>query len=404
MHGDTWMEQLVCPENEIESETQPGSEICSSNSSAFDEDELVQEADSGSHEDFQATFVGFWGRATISANRLTWNVGEEVEISVLSSTSFRMFYYGWDEKKRVYVGKFYMAELGEDGRLHWDDGDVWVKGQADFEGKWAAATIRENILMWNEGEEVPISVLSRSSLQMVYIGKVYIAEIRDDCALHWDDGDVWHRARSSAGTSTRCADPCKADDQKVRRTTTRDSTCQLDAKLAQHPPAIAHANSHQNQSRIGNDQASDSTRFTKVSSASAADVCGSTEKAAKVAVVLTPTNATVYKGVVKKFRGSYGWLACEAVAVDYPDCEGILVHKNDCRFKPRQGDHVCFRLAINDQGGPQAVKVTDLASNQQRNSQPAKAVPITAPGTNLVINARDWFNASASERSRMRSK
>merc|ERR1719392_138896 len=71
---------------------------------------------------------------------------------------------------------------------------------------------------------------------------------------------------------------------------------------------------------------------------------------------LVPTNTKVYQGTIKWFRGSYGWLVCDAVAADYPDCD-VMVHKKDCNFKPALGDQVCFRLALNGYGNPQAVSV-----------------------------------------------
>merc|ERR1739848_243810 len=99
-------------------------------------------------------------------------------------------------------------------------------------------------------------------------------------------------------------------------------------------------------------------------------------------IALTPVNTTVYQGVVTWFRGSYGWLSCEAVSAEYTDID-IMVHKNDCSFRPRLGDKVCFRLALNDRRRPQAVRVK-METDQR-------------------INARDWFDATASERSNMLS-
>lgn len=109
------------------------------------------------------------------------------------------------------------------------------------------------------------------------------------------------------------------------------------------------------------------------------DVCTSDTKKP---VILEPINHKVYQGVVTWFRGSYGWIVSEAVAIDYPGCD-IMVHKNDCNHKLCQGSSVCFRLALNDLGNPQAVKV----------SKPAD-----------VINARDWFSARDSQRLKTKSK
>merc|ERR1712232_666642 len=75
----------------------------------------------------------------------------------------------------------------------------------------------------------------------------------------------------------------------------------------------------------------------------------SMSRGTKAPMACSPINAKVYQGVVTWFRGSYGWLDCEAVAADYPHCH-VMIHKNDCRdFKPKFGDRVFFRLALNGQ-------------------------------------------------------
>jgi len=174
-------------------------------------------------------FEGVWVQARISENTLTWNEGEDVRICALSQTAFLMHY----------VGIVYYAELCKDGRLHWDDNDVWtrnveetqisplcsqtpslveqVKSSVDvlqdiseapvassvdereiahpcaFEGVWAQAHISGNTLTWNEGEDVRICPLSQTTFRMHYVDNVYYAELCRDGRLHWDDNDVWTR-------------------------------------------------------------------------------------------------------------------------------------------------------------------------------------------------------------------
>jgi hypothetical protein len=88
--------------------------------------------------------------------------------------------------------------------------------------------------------------------------------------------------------------------------------------------------------------------------------------------------------VVKYFRGSFGWIVCEAVAVDFPGRD-IMVHKSDCLgdFRPKQGDTVSFRLALNGRVDPQAMKVGRFEA--------------------VEINAREWFQATTAERSKLRT-
>merc|ERR1712217_730367 len=163
----------------------------------------------------QTDFGGAWVPASIFGDMLFWNEGEEVSIEVLSSKKFSM----------CYVGVTYVAELSDDGTLHWDDGDVWCHRDSvtckkndmqtcdqnlshkdlKFDGVWGPAYLKEGNLTWNEGETVQIDVLSDTQFRMVYVGKTYSAELRSDGKLYWSDGDRWSRqsishSSLSAGT------------------------------------------------------------------------------------------------------------------------------------------------------------------------------------------------------------
>jgi len=85
-----------------------------------------------------------------------------------------------------------------------------------------------------------------------------------------------------------------------------------------------------------------------------------------------------YKGTIKFFRGSFGWVACEDVWGQYG--RDTFLHINDCDggYKPELGDVVMFSLSEDNVGNPKAVH-----AHPQR-----------------VIAARDWFQKrdSASRR------
>jgi len=77
----------------------------------------------------------------------------------------------------------------------------------------------------------------------------------------------------------------------------------------------------------------------------------------RTVIVSAPVSAKQYQGYVKYFRGTFGWVECGEVAKIFPNCD-VFVHINDCDFRPRQWDKVCFQLAEDDQGKPKAVKVS----------------------------------------------
>merc|ERR1712032_923252 len=141
-------------------------------------------------------FEGDWRCASICNGTLTWKEGEHIEITVTSRTSFRM----------TYVGKVYEAWLLDDGKLQWDDGDVWTRGpvsccDAKFDCDWGCASIGNGMLVWKEGEEVAITVISCRHFKMTYAGKDYEAWLLEDGKLQWDDGDVWVRRGKEASES-----------------------------------------------------------------------------------------------------------------------------------------------------------------------------------------------------------
>merc|ERR1712048_1017762 len=84
----------------------------------------------------------------------------------------------------------------------------------------------------------------------------------------------------------------------------------------------------------------------------------------------------------KWFRGSFGWVVCRKVAKLFPG-KDVMLHKNNCGFKPRLGDTILFQLAENQQGDPQAVNVIRSAAN---------------------IDSKESYKARASDEPRLSSK
>jgi hypothetical protein len=396
---DDWKEDAVegsSSDTEVPSESH--SEV-----SVGDRDELEQKFGANVAE---AAFDGMWSKAYIHRNLLTWFEGtwdaplSPVVIKVVTTNRFEMTW-----------GPMYCAELRDDGRLHWDDGDVWTRVQPKFEGSWRDATISKNRLTWNEGEEVAIDMLSHSSFRMFYLGKMYTAEVKDNGTLCWDDGDVW-RWQERNPNVVRVMPPwlmgCRRKPRNILATTdspktskptsstlecvVRDSPMASKARPGAHQDtksdvlewngqALHHAVSSESYGSGSHCQSDvdrtavfrDNADKGSVRDASAKGVVASTvslhihtvndsagsrlsDLSVKTQITLTPINGTVYHGEVKSFKGSYGWLVCKALKADYPNCD-VMMHKNDCNFRPRWGNRVIFRLALNGYGNPQAVEV-----------------------------------------------
>merc|ERR1719362_2810190 len=327
---------------------------------------------------YAAEFDCDWGCASICNAKLSWKDGEEVAITVLSCRHFKM----------TYAGKDCGAWLLEDGKLQWDDGDVWARGPvsfcaAEFDCDWGCASIGNGMLVWKVGEEVAITVISCSHFKMTYAGKDYKAWLLEDGKLQWDDGDVWVRRGKEASESI---------DRTWKAVNTAEAeVTALDPRAKQHLRFPCDQRHKQN--TVPARQTASSQRHG-VASASVwrpselrrhssqpkdgpvlARSKGPAENVSSYAAV-EPRSKTPYEGNIKYFRGSYGWVYSPDVQKEFGGAD-VFLHINDCGdgFRPRQGDAVTFQLSKDQKGNPKAVQ----------------ALPPVATAALVMIDAHEWF-------------
>jgi hypothetical protein len=255
-------------------------------------------------------------------------------------------------------------------------------------------------LTWNEGEDVELAVVSSKKFHMSYVGVDYFAELRDDGKLHWSDGDVWTRRQlvkkqdelvlgksSQVEKHTSQTVNLNAPKQKLPVFTTpghvfsssgRQSSTKVVTKPSKSSLESAHGNSQSSLGQISQMRerafSSSDSKFDGVLSSSTKMAAGQMAQG-KCVVTSSPIDGRKFKSVVKFFRGSFGWIACEELSKEYCGRD-TYVHINDCDFRPKVGDEVEFRLALGQDGGPKAVRVTLVKEPQ-------------------IIDARDWFAARA---------
>jgi hypothetical protein len=71
-------------------------------------------------------FEGAWSnRGVISGHTLTWTHGQE------ATTTAPLTITGYRKLQMDFEGRSHSGELREDGRLHWDDGDIWTRQQLE---------------------------------------------------------------------------------------------------------------------------------------------------------------------------------------------------------------------------------------------------------------------------------
>jgi len=78
-----------------------------------------------------------------------------------------------------------------------------------------------------------------------------------------------------------------------------------------------------------------------------------------------------YQGVVKSFKGSFGFISCGEVAEKFGGRDTFL-HKNDVNGVPQEGSRVSFRLVLDAKSNPKAEAATlEVREEEERVKAPA---------------------------------
>merc|ERR1712151_957077 len=100
------------------------------------------------------------------------------------------------------------------------------------------------------------------------------------------------------------------------------------------------------------------------------------ERAPDTAAAPKYADSTWYIGVVKHFKGSFGFLICEELQARFPGQDVFLLKSDCCAGGPRVGDRMQFRLVISD-GNPKAVQAR-LAEEEKTSKLAAEWKPAEA--------------------------
>jgi cold shock CspA family protein len=380
--------------------------------------------------DVEARFHGVWGPAFIEKDSLVWNEGEAVKIDIVSETQFSMTYY-CDQQ---YTSKVFSAELHNDGKLHWSDGDVWsretAQGTCDsavprvlppWLRKYSRRSRRDEPPQMEPRVRCPdVSEMQDTSVQLCKRanGDMHTSSSPPNPAPITSDTSApkvlppWLQKKTR---KCRTDEPMTSSQMEPRvgfihGTDAKESSKQrADSELhgsGSYPCVVSVAASDdipvglartrqdtQSTDRNRNCSKADSqTHECIISSSCVLPTCSSVHIAETAPTCQETILSGPHKGIVKWFRGSYGWVDCAEVKAKYSDCD-IFLHMNDCDFKPRQGDAVDFFVAPGDMGNPKAVRVTQ-----------AKAVQMAKEKAVEMTNGRDYFAARDAKLAMQRRK
>mmetsp|Transcript_80112 Transcript_80112/g.126565 ORF Transcript_80112/g.126565 Transcript_80112/m.126565 type:complete len:514 (+) Transcript_80112:16-1557(+) len=307
-----------------------------------------QSLDASHSRHIDTKFQGVWGRASIEKDSLTWNEGETVRIDIVSETQFSMTYRDYQYSSRVFL-----AELRGDGQLHWSDGDVWFRQRELSE---CASLAPKALPPWLQKRhrrscgEKPMVLVKREPA------------VRNSHELEKDESSERQCLTLEVGHAIRSS-PLAASAVAPVGIAVALAPTQQDMHRSGQGRIRSKADSHSS-------KATNSSNWVPPTHKLVDDDAEDDDD--EVAGLLIKSSGP-HKGIVKWFRGSYGWIDCSEVKTAHNDCD-IFLHVSDCNFKPRQGQEVDFFLTFDDRGNPKAVRVTQ-----------AKAVKI--------ISGRDYFAA-----------
>merc|ERR1712190_92628 len=240
-------------------------------------------------------FDGSWDPASIQKGVLTWNEREQVLLEILSGSEFRM----------VYDGQWLIARVQADGKLHWNDGDVWSR----------------KLPSWMCKRKRPVATLCASDPHAA-------SPSNRRHAMTLATSNIQAPGLPMITTSASASETRKQTDLPQRRV-----ACSEDKQKNQPLVAVKAANS------------------------SAANLPTSSERQSRGRTVVQSaaiSNAT-YTGRIAWFRGTFGWVDCAEVQARFAGRQ-VYLHWNDCKFDcPRQWDEIDFQLALDPKGNPKAI-------------------------------------------------
>lgn len=180
-----------------------------------------------------------------------------------------------------------------------------------------------------------------------------------------------HDPAADAATPAR-GRPAAADDGGSRGTHAGGAT-----DAAMHP-VQPHLGGQERQARCRAAATKAAALPKRTSSSCMAAATATPKAAASVATAPAPSGSSTspphrYHGIVKYFRGSFGWITCATVSAKFHGLD-VFLHKRDCDAAPKLGDRVSFALTVDERGNPKAAE--------------ARVEP---PASSVAVSARDWF-------------
>merc|ERR1712232_361650 len=362
----------------------------------------------------QSCFDGHWGnRGFIRGTTLVWNDGPATPIVITDRQTLEV----------KLDGQVYSGELRADGQLHWDDGDVWVRHVLSvgdrIKARAGAELTQGDDEFFKAGDEGRVTQIGEKTFDIAWertgLSSAYFLGswaqafvLVPDSPLggfsmfdkvRWSNGQLGN----IVGFNKNMVDvkfqqgifKCLPEDLEqgvgiAQEMSDAGASKLYNAVVRTHQPRVREATDGVTGPSTRKQKATPLDGACKQSVAVPAAMIKAS-RAAPPGVEAVPPRASaeapldskVYHGHVTWSRGSMAWLSCESLTVTYPGCD-VFLHKNDCNVMPKQYDRVSFRLTLDPQGNPKAVKA--IVETPKTKTEPE------------MISARDWFSSGSKRR------
>jgi hypothetical protein len=341
---------------------------------------------------------GSWvGRGNIEGNVLSWLNGPTVPIKKVSPVQLEVCLDG-----QVHCGK-----LEEDGFLHWDDGDVWVREVLESTRKCPAVSrfgfrLYAEVLH-NHQDKKELGTVVGFTGELVEVKFRRCIQRCSPANLEEPGQDVNKSPASSkamslqnpAGPSKKhvgaVSSDCDRREAKMAiasRPSEGSSWAQVVTRRVEGPvdkfAGLSEARSLHNparpsKQRVGPSSSPCDRSEAKVAIAARPSEDASWAKADSPSPVSSadPRVGGHHRGIVRWARGSMAWIRCKALVGWFPDRD-VFLHRNECSggVMPHQWEEVDFRLELDCNGNPKAVQATVRGEK---------------PSQRTMVSAAEWF-------------
>merc|ERR1711920_886248 len=265
-------------------------------------------------------------------------------------------------------GTRHHGTLKDDGKLHWDDGDVWSREAGDAEsekfgfGLFAEVRLAVEVDSLQAGATGTVVGFSEQHVEVKFVGRIcrclpkQLHKSSSQAGNHGrscrtpDSAQQQPKARqnpetvrcsSGLGGATKCANPVPATQTWAARVQTRTATpSPSQAKLEMGAKV-----------QIRKVADSSSSASEKQTSSSLSD------RAATAPTKASKARTEWFRGAITWWRGSMGWVDCHELREEFPE-RNVFLHRSEWSGStmPRQKDRIMFRLEVGSDGNPRAVQ------------------------------------------------